>query len=217
MTDPITHFQEKTKLVWLNNSNKTGELQLDYLDKIIEEVKTDIVACEIGCAYGGGVEAMARRLMGIGHVYGFDTFVGHPKDLADDIHDKEATCMEPWYSDQWFGTAGLDVDYQRKILKEEGLDNVTLVKGRVNEHSFDEIDKINFALIDLDLIKSTRSAYAGCKDKFVKGAYLFMHDAFPPEHLPMINEFVYSELLKSGDWKLERESVQGLLTILKRV
>lgn len=212
----LTHFQYPTKLTWLNSGNKTGEIQHEYLKKVMNEFSGKITALEIGSAYGGGVEMMAKVLGERGEVYGYDTFEGHPKDLAQDKGGKEATCMDHWYQPHIFGTEKLALEYQEKVLKEEGLTNAHLVKGRVNEHSFGPIQQAHLVLMDLDLIASTKTAYDAVKDKVIKGGYFIMHDSLPFDHLPMIYDFVYNTMLKDGRWYLERESLQGLCTVMKR-
>ena len=206
----------ETKLTWLNSGNKTAEIQVEYLRRVMSEFTEPIHALEIGCAYGGGVEAMARILGDRGTAYGFDTFEGHPKDLAIDKGGKEATCMDHWYQPHVFGIETLDIEYQRSVLKKENIKNAILVKGRVNKDSFKMIDKAHFVLMDLDLISSTRSAYEGIKDKIVKGGYFIMHDSLPFDHLPEIHKFVYEEMMKEGEWYIEKESIPGLSTTLKR-
>lgn len=206
----------KTALTWLNSGNKTAEIQLEYLRKTMGAFSEPIVACEVGSAYGGGAEAMGRLLGDKGTVYGFDTFDGHPKDLADDRTSLEATCMDHWYHPDVLGRTALDITYQQKVLEKEDIHNVILVKGRVHKSSFDFIPKIHFVLMDLDLIKSTEAAYEGVKDKVVSGGYFIMHDSLPPDHLPMIYDFVYNKMLKDGRWYLEKESLQGLCTVMKR-
>lgn len=207
----------ETKLYWLNKSNATARHQYDIVSNLSEGFPNEkIVALEIGSPYGGAVEMMATVLKNRGTVYGYDTFEGHPKDLADDPHSLEATCMEAWYHHSMLGREGLAYDYQRQVLDSLGLDNAILVKGRINEHSFDDIEKIHFAMLDLDLIKPTRVTYEAIKDKFVKGSYLFIHDALPSDHLPYIHNFVYDEIIPSGLWSVEVEDPQGLLVVLKR-
>lgn len=217
---PFSHTPKqeiKTRLHWLNCSNDTAKHQYWVIDELLEAFPNEeITALEIGSPYGGAVEVMATLLKGRGKAFGYDTFDGHPKDLADDPTSLEATCMDAWYHDDNLGRAGLSYEYQRAVLDEEGLDNAILVKGRINEHSFDDIDRIHFAMIDLDLIKPTVVAYNAIKDKFVKGGYLFLHDALPEDHLPMIHEFVYKEIIPSGLWEVIIEDKKALLTGLRR-
>lgn len=204
-------------LPWLNSGNETGIIQLMVMENLIAKFPNEeIIGLEIGSAYGGGVEAMAKLLKGHGKYYGYDTFVGHPRDLAMDDNDLEAYCMDMWYEDPRFGTEKLSYEYQRRRLDEQGLDNAILVKGRVNEHSFDDIEKAHFVIIDLDMIKPTKIAYEAIKDKVVVGGYLFMHDALPEDHLPIINVLVYKQILAENRWKIIAESPLGNLTALER-
>jgi len=204
-------------LRWVNVGNETGIIQLMVMENLIAKFPNEEIAgLEIGSAYGGAVEVMAGLLRGRGKYYGYDTFEGHPDDLSDDPNSLEARCMDMWYQDPRFGVEALAYEYQRRILDEQGLDNAILVKGRINEHSFDDIKKIHFAMIDLDLIKPTKIAYEAIKDKIVIGGYLLMHDALPEDHLPMINVFVYKQVLAENRWKVVAESPQGNLTALER-
>lgn len=205
------------KLHWLNVGNPTGLIQLLVIGNLLEKFpKDELIGLEIGSAYGGGVEIAAKLWKGRGKFYGYDTFEGHPRDLADDQSDKEAWCMDMWYKDNEFGTEKIKYDYQRKILDEEGLTNAILVKGRVNKHSFDDIKKAHFVMIDMDMIKPTRIAYEAIKDKIVVGGYLMMHDSLPENHLPQIHRYVYEEIIKEGRWKLIKQSYPGLVTVLER-
>ena len=209
--------QIENKLRWINIGNETGLIQLLTLGNLLEKFPNEeLIGLEIGCAYGGGVEAGAKLWKGRGKFYGYDTFEGHPVDLAANPEDLEATCMEMWYNDENFGTWRLDHKYQTTKLYEQGLDNAFLVKGRINEHSFDDIEKVHFAIIDLDLIKPTKIAYEAIKDKIVVGGYLFMHDALPKDHLPMIHSYVYHQIIPEGRWKIMYESPKGNLTAMER-
>jgi hypothetical protein len=205
------------KLHWLNVGNPCGLIQMLVLGNLLEKFPNeDLVGLEIGSAYGGGVEFAAKLWKGRGKFYGYDTFEGHPRDLAEDQSDKEAWCMDMWYEDKNFGTEKIKYDYQRKILDDQGLDNAILVKGRVNEKSFDDIEKAHFVMIDLDMDVPTRIAYEAIKDKVVVGGYLLMHDSLPEDHLPKIHRLVYEEIIKEGRWKIIKQSYPGLVTVLER-
>ena len=209
----ITH-----KLNWLNAGNGTAKLQCECVQALPSMFPNEeIIALEVGCAYGGGVEMMGQILSSAGKVYGYDTFEGHPKDLADNPTDAEALCMELWYKEPRHGLSKLSIDYQRVILEEEGIDNVTLVKGRVNEHSFDDIEKVHFAILDLDLVESTRIAYNALKDKIVKGGYLFIHDALPVDNLVHLNKYVYDEIVPDKRWEIFGEFPNKFVLVLQRV
>lgn len=203
------------KLIWINNANNTSIIQLEYLG-FLKNQFDNINVLEVGSAYGGAVETMAKVLRGRGKAYGYDTFEGHPSDLAEDPTSKEAICMEVWYNHEGFGRDRLRYDYQRKILDEQGLDNAILVKGRVNEHSFDDIKEAHMVMLDMDLAKPTKIAYYAIRGKIPSGGYLFLHDALPAEHLPLLHNFVYDEILKDNIWIIEDEKPEQLLLILKR-
>ena len=225
--DNFEKLNFRNQLVWLNAGNPAGRIQIELCERILDEFPEDkLVGLEIGSAYGGGVEFLAKCWYGRGKVYGYDTFEGHPRDLADNQDDKEAWCMDIWYDNgkhvPQLNAKCLDYNYQRKILDDQLLNNVTLVKGRINSHSFDDIKQIHFAMIDLDLIKPTVVAYNAIKDKFVPGAYLMLHDSLSPQHLPKIYHFVYDVVVKDGRWNEindtwnEIQTVAGMVTVLKR-
>lgn len=206
-------------LAWLNAGNETGIIQLMVMETLIAKFpKTEIVGLEVGSAYGGGVEAMARLLKGGGIYYGFDTFEGHPKDLGIPADGMAIDCMDMWYDSgpEVYKKEKLSYEYQRQVLDESGLDNTILIKGRVNEHSFDGIDKVHFAMIDLDLYNPMRIAYEAIKDKIVMGGYLLIHDSLPADHLPMIHALVYNQIIPEGKWKVIIKSNLGMLTVLER-
>lgn len=197
-------------LKWLNLPSPTADLQMEIVKSLPSKFKGKLTLLEIGSPWGGAVEWMAKEIPN-STVYGFDTFEGHPKDLSDNLGSEEATCMDYWY--ELFGREKLDYDYQRKILDEEGLKNAVLVKGRINEHSFDDIKEIHFAMLDLDLIRPTKIAYEAIKDKIVKGGYLFIHDVL--SNLPLLYEFYQKEIIPSPLWEI-REEPQAMLVILKK-
>ena len=211
----------KNQLVWLNAGNKAGITQISLCEHLIDDFPDEeLIGLEIGSAYGGGVEFMAKCWYGRGRVYGYDTFEGHPKDLADNQKDLDAWCMDGWYKTgvkvPALNIDRLKYDYQREVLDRQMLDNANLVKGRINKNSFDNIKTIHLAMLDLDMIGPTRIAYNAIKDKFVPGGYLLMHDALPPDHLPKIHNFAYNEVLKDGLWRIMFEVPEGHLTVFKR-
>lgn len=209
----ITH-----KLNWLNAGNGTSRLQLECIQALPSMFPSEeIIALEVGSAYGGGAEMMGKTLYGRGKVYGYDTFEGHPRDLADSPTDPEANCMDLWYKEPHYGLNKLSYEYQRIILDEEGLDNVILVKGRIHEHSFDDIERVHFALFDLDLVQSTRIAYEALKDKIVKNGYLFIHDALPKDNLVHLNKYVYNEIVPDKRWKMFGEFPNDFVLVLQKV
>ena len=209
------------RLNWLNAGSETAKLQLECIQTLPYQFPNEeIIALEVGSAYGGGAEMMGktfRELFCKYKVYGYDTFEGHPKDLADNPTDAEALCMDLWYKEPHYGLNKLSYEYQRIILDEEGLDNVILVKGRVNKHSFDDIEKVHFAIFDMDLVKPTKIAYEALKDKFVKGAYLFLHDALPKDNLVHLSKYIYDEVVPDKRWEMFGEFHNGYVLVLHKI
>ena len=204
----------KNQLVWLNAGNDAGATEIEMVERVLDEFPDEkLTALEVGCAYGGGTEFIAKCWYGRGRVYGYDTFVGHPKDLAASPDDLDATCMDMWYDKgkeiPALHVSRLAYDYQRKVLDDQLLTNAILVKGRVNKHSFDNIKKIHFAMLDLDFDKPMTTAYHAIKDKFVPGGYLMLHDTLPPDHLPKICHLAYNVIAKDGRWSIIKEVIQG--------
>lgn len=180
--------------------NNAQETCLEYCQKLLDESSTPLIGAEMGIAYGGGVESIGKLWKGRGIVYGFDTFEGHPKHLAIDPQNAEALCMDYWYNK--FSVKGLSYEYQRAELDRQGLNNVILIKGLINKDSCKNIPYLNYVLLDLDILVSMEAGYAAVKDKIVKGGYLFMHDILPANHLPLLYNWFYSEVLPSGLWKI---------------
>ena len=208
------------KLFWLNMGNGAAEKQVALLEKILTDFPKDkLTTLEVGSPYGGAVEFAARLMGKRGTAYGYDTFEGHPVDLADDPDSSEAHAMDQWYARTDYTPEMLTYEYQRKVLDEEGLSNAILVKGRLNEHSFDDIKKAHLVMLDLDLIKPTILAYDALKDKIVKGGYLMTHDSFPADHLPLIYDFVHNVIAKDGRWMIvgEYDRFDGFMTVLQRI
>jgi hypothetical protein len=211
-------MKNENRLAWLNTGSRAAQRQIILATKIMDEFPNEkLIHLEVGSAYGGGVEFMAKLWTYQGLVYGYDTFEGHPKELSDDPKSLEATCMDMWYEHPLFGRKHLRYDYQRKILDDEGLTNAILVKGRINEHSFDDIKYAHMAMLDMDLVKPTMVAYHALKDKIITGGYMLFHDALPADHLPLIHNFVYSEVVKDKRWLIEGEYPNAYLTVLRRV
>lgn len=207
--------------MWLNTGNGTAGYQLNLMEYLMTKFRKDFVVLEVGSAYGGAVEMMtqvANHELGRENVsvYGYDTFEGHPKDLADDPNSMEAKVMDEWYTTEGCEKDKLSYDYQRKILDDLGLTNAHLVKGRVNKHSFDDIKKVHLAMLDMDLVKPTKVAYHALKDKIVSGGFMMFHDAYPPEHLPLLYDFVKNEVITDERWRLDEVSREGYFVALER-
>jgi hypothetical protein len=203
----------RNRLKWLNAGTEVAYSQCEYAKWAMNNFPDDeLIGLEVGSAYGGGVEMVAKIWKGRGKMYGYDTFEGHPKFLAPSRKDVEAYCMDYWY--RQYGTEELSYDYQRKILDDEGLDNVILKKGLINEHSFDDIPYVHFVMLDVDMVVPTRIAYDALKDKIKPTCYLYIHDALIS--IPHLHDYVYNEIIPDGRWTIALESPENYLLILKR-
>lgn len=197
----------------LNILNGAEPICLDCCTKLIDEFTTQLIGVEMGIAWGGGVEKIGKLWRDKGIVYGFDTFEGHPKQLGVTPEAHETTCMDYWYNTMPVNE--LSYEYQREELDKQGLSNVILVKGLINKDSCKNIPYINYALLDLDMIKSMRTGYAAVKDKIVKGGYLFLHDVSGHEFLPELHDWYINEVLKD-EWEIVGEYHSSYLACLRK-
>lgn len=203
----------------LNDTNGASTILLEFAQKTLDEFKKGIIGVEMGIAYGGGVESVGKLWGDKGMVFGFDTFEGHPKQVAlkdpDCGHSESsfaATCMDGWY--ERFDNKELTLEYQREELEKQGIYNVQLVKGIINENTnIKYIPYINYCLLDLDFVLSTKQAYELIKDKLVSGAYLCLHDTIPQGHIPGMWEW-YQTI--KHDYEVIGEYENGYLSVLKK-
>ena len=172
-----------------------------------------LVGIEMGVAYGGGIESLGK-LWGKynGTVYGFDTFEGHPKQLATGMGSDEATCMDDHYSR--YGTEALNYDVIRNELDRQGLSHVKLRKGLIDVDSCWNIPEIHYCLLDLDILTSMQTGYKAVRNRIVDGGYLCLHDVVGHNMLPELHEWY--ESIK-GDWQVVFEGKPEYLAVLKRV
>lgn len=196
-------------------ANDAQEILLNYCQKLLAEVDTPLIGAELGSAYGGGVESIGKLWKGRGIIYGFDTFTGHPKQLAVDLKNWEAKCMDGWY--EKYPSYELSYEYQREELDRQGLDNVILRKGLITKHSCDAIPYLNYALLDLDILASMKMAYEAVKDKITKNDYLFFHDVVPSNHLPLLEDWFLNEVMQSGLWEIIGKWKSDYLVGVRRI
>lgn len=194
----------------LNILNGAEQICLDYCQSLLNNDK-ELYGVEMGISWGGGVEKIGQIWKGKGIVYGYDTFEGHPKQLAINKEAHEATCMDYWYNTMPINE--LSYEYQREELDKQGLSNVILVKGLINENSCRDIPYLNYALLDLDMIKSMKIGYSAVKDKIVKGGCLFLHDVVGHEFLPELHDWY---LTIKDKWEVV-EYPQSYLACLKKL
>lgn len=187
-----------------------GKILLRTAARTLDIFGENVIGVEMGIAYGGGVEAIGKMWKTKGIIYGFDTFEGLPKDIAlkdpDCNFSKQsfaATCMDYWYS--IYDNKELTLEYQQQELDKQGLNNVKLVKGLIDESTnVDFIPYLNYAFLDLDLPLSMKNAYNLIEHKLVKDSFLCLHDVLPKGHINGLYEF-YQNLVSSKKYKVVGE------------
>lgn len=207
------------KLINLNRASNNGDDRVveKYASLALEHFKDNLIGVELGCCYGGNVEEIATAWKGHGDFYGYDTFEGHPKQLAPKPESFEASCMDFWYKPEVFGTEKLSLEYQRGVLDELGLTNAHLVKGLVNKNSCDALDHINFAFLDMDLYVSMEQGYQAVKDKIVPGGYLLMHDVIGQDDLPDLRNWYQWKVLRDEQYQLMSDNEGHYIAVLRHV
>jgi hypothetical protein len=198
------------------NSNNGADKRLRVLQKIIVDIfpTVQLVGVEMGIAYGGGVEALAKLWGKRGIVYGFDTFEGHPKELASSPEAHEAICLDTYYEKH--GLDKLSYEYQRAELNQQGLDNVVLVKGIIDQDSCWRIPRIHYCLLDLDLLISMQSGYEAVRYRITDGGFLCLHDVVGHDKLPELHAW-YENIKKDPMWEVVYEDRCSYLAVLRRV
>lgn len=208
-------------LIELNDLNNASK-QCQEICRELLSLNEPLFGCEMGIAWGGGVEKRGELWRGRGVVWGFDTFTGHPKDVEQHCPDTQSDprqhatiCMDPYYDE--FGTESLSYAHIRAALDKQNLYNVVLVKGLVNENTdISFIPKLHYALLDMDFPISTRHGYALIKDKLVSGGYLCLHDVVPEGHIKGMFE-IYQEIVASNEYEICAENWQSsLLAVLRK-
>ena len=203
----------KTKLKILNEVNGANKIIFEYAQRVKEEVKNP-TAVLMGIAYGGEVEGISQMWKDCGKVYGFDTFEDkHPSHLSSNVDSFPARCMDYWYTHKDYGTDELKYEYQRGVLDDLGLDNAILTKGEVNKDSCKDIDKIDLAFLDMDMVESMRVGFEAVKDKIAKGGYLFLHDC---QNIQEVREWCEQVVMKDKRFKRIGQWDRELLTSFKR-
>jgi hypothetical protein len=212
-------------MIELNDHNGASALTAKCIDDILKSFTGHLYAAEFGVAYGGGIQRIARKLEDRGFVYGFDTFAGHPQEVANlcektiedgGVNAHAAYCMQPWYEKGGeYEMSKLSTEYISAQLKTEGLNNVQLCKGLVTDKTdVSFIPKLHYCLLDLDYPLSMEQSYQLIKDKIVSGGYLCLHDVIPKGHINGLYE-LYQTILKEG-FELVSEHPQSFLVILKK-
>jgi hypothetical protein len=214
------------QLYWINNVNAADYLILGIAGMVRKKFKKDIIGCEMGTALGGGPEAIGKLWKNIGEIHAFDIFeyMGHPEFLDDDPKSHARRCMDRWFDNRYAGNERIPFitpemwtyEYQRKVLDGQGLTNVVLHKGLINENSLKDIPYLNYALLDMDLVSSMTLGFDLVKDKIVKGGYLALHDVIPKDHIVGLYE-LYQNILNTGDYKIIIKSDVSYLVVLEKL
>ena len=210
-------------MIALNSLEKNGNADkiLKLFHKLIPQIflmgailAERLIGVEMGVAYGGGLAELGRAWKGIGQVYGFDTYEGHPTFLADSPDNFEARCMDIEYGN--FGKDTLSYEYIRGELDKEGLTNVHLIKGLIDGQSCKDIPYIHYAFIDLDILESMMAAYEAVKDKIVPGGFLCLHDVYGIHAFPRLGKWYQIVVRTDNMWEVIFEEDKEVLAILRR-
>lgn len=200
-----------------------------FTHQIAEDCKTQfegpLYGVEMGVAYGGGVHDIGTIWKDRGTVWGFDTFEGHPHELALEceysledggLNSFAATCMDGWYKDPKFGPDGIKYDHIRAELDKDGLSNVILVKGLVTDKTdISYIPKLHYVMIDMDFPVAQWNGYNLVKNLIVPGGYLCMHDMIPKEHIHGNYEYL-QQILSEDLFEIILERPKSYLIVLKK-
>ena len=202
-------------LICLNRMNGADKLCLGCCEKLLSAQRGHpLIGAEFGIAYGGGPQAIGRLWKPHGgKVYGFDTFEGHPKQLACSPTAMEHYAMDSHYAN--FGTDALSYDYQRTVLNEEGLDNVILRKGLIHDKSLDDVPYLDYCLLDMDFIVAMVLGWRIVSNKMAGGGYLCLHDVLPRGNITGLWG-LYQEILADGRFVLVGEYPCNMLAIVQR-
>jgi hypothetical protein len=222
-----------SKLKELNDLNGAASITKKYIEKCLTQFEGDLYGVEMGVAYGGGIEKVGNIWKDRGQVWGFDTFEGHPKQIAAECEytkkDAEryngdlnrthaARCMDPWYADtNNYGVDNIKYNFIRSELDQQNLHNVHLVRGLITETT--NIDflppKIHYALIDLDFPLSQWTGWNLLKNRIIQGGYLCLHDMIPQGHIPGCYEY-YQQMIKEGLYDVLEENKGALLVVMQK-
>lgn len=200
-------------MIELNDDNGASIQTREVASRLLREFSAPLFGCEMGIAFGGGVEKIGELWRERGCVWGFDTFEGHPKQLGKEGDEHAVRCMDPQYERYGLNFTYADI---RHTLDEKNLHNVSLVKGLINAHTdISFIPHLHYVLLDMDFPVSMRDGYALVADKVVAGGYLCLHDVVPQGHINGLYEF-YQEIKATGLWDVYSEDHRTLLAILRK-
>ena len=210
-------------MINLNDINGASNFIKEIVEQLLTDFSCDLIGCEMGIAYGGGVEMVGKLWKDRGVIYGFDTFEGHPKQIGRECkYTKKyggdlasaTLCMDNWYN--CYGYDDLSYEHIREELDKQELSNVILVKGLITEKTdLSFISELHYAFLDLDFPLSMWNAYNLVKDKVIPGGYLCLHDVIPHGHIPGCFEY-YQEMLSDGLFEVIIEHPESYIVILRK-
>jgi hypothetical protein len=208
----------------LNDINGASKHTRAIVERLLTEFPDHLIGAEFGVAYGGGIEYMGKTWGERGTVFGFDTFTGHPKEIAEVCEYTKAdggqkahaaVCMDPFYNGAGYGREKFAYEYIRSELDRQGLGNVVLLKGLITSKLNLNIPRLHYAFLDLDFPLSMWDAYNLVKDKIVPGGYLCLHDVLPKGHIHGLWEY-YQQMLEEGLFDIDLEDPGTFFVSLKR-
>ncbi len=140
-------------------------------NQIYKKTNGDVI--EIGVFRGGSIKRMGLKLKELHSdkkVYGVDTFEGHPYSSEEDLtKDGKAPHYKGRYRD-------VDFDKVKKVILEEGANNVILFKGEVDNIPTLKDKKFCFAHIDVDTYLSSKQCIEFLKDRMVESGLILFDD-----------------------------------------
>lgn len=209
----------------LNDDNGASAITTKIAQTLLDGLVDDhdmLFGAEFGVAFGGGIEKIGKLWGSRGFIWGFDTFTGHPKEIAEQCPDTlregglkahAAWCMDAQY--EKYGTE-YSLEHIRAELDKQGIHNVHLIQGLITEKTnVGFLPMLHYVLLDLDFPLSMRNAYRLIEDRMVVGGYLCLHDVIPKGHIPGCWE-LYQEILAEGKYELENEFPGSYLAVLRR-
>ena len=142
--------------------------------------------CEFGC-YTGISSAKLSLVCALLNtkLHVFDSFQGLP-----DIQEYGSEAQKDVYKQ---GQYCCNIDTVRQNIETYGIygKNVSLVEGWFSDTlpKYDKVQKISFAFIDVDLVKSLEECLEFILPKLVDGGMIISHEAQDPDYLPVFEKF----------------------------
>ncbi|MBI2372848.1 MAG: class I SAM-dependent methyltransferase [Deltaproteobacteria bacterium] len=165
--------------------------------------RPDLVVVEAGVAHGSSTAKLSLVTRHAnGKLIAFDSFRGIPKN--DEQHENLDGLTVVFRRGAFTGRLGA----VRRVIEAHGApERVALVKGWLEETlpSFDS--HVDIAILDLDLLSSTRTAIKAIYPRLRPGGVLFTQDG----HLRKIAELLGSERFWREEVGVEVPRIEGLM------